>query len=60
MVEQEVTESGKEFQIAGTADLKAREPNSELTYEISRGEILKHSDIKTSLGAILKHLRDIY
>ena len=27
MVEQGVTESGKEFQIAGPADLKPREPN---------------------------------
>ena len=26
-----VTESGKEFQIAGPADLKPREPNTELT-----------------------------
>ena len=31
MVEQELTESGKEFQIAGPADLKPREPNTELT-----------------------------
>ena len=32
MVEQEVTESGSnEFQIAGPADLKPREPNTELT-----------------------------
>ena len=31
MVEQEVTESGKEFQIAGPADLKPCEPNTELT-----------------------------
>ena len=28
MVEQEVTEIGKEFQIAGPADLKPREPNT--------------------------------
>ena len=26
-----MTESGKEFQIAGPADLKLREPNTELT-----------------------------
>ena len=31
-MEQEVTESGKEFQIAGPADLKRREPNTELIY----------------------------
>ena len=31
MVEQEVIESGKEFQIAEPADLKPREPNTELT-----------------------------
>ena len=31
MVEQEETESGKEFQIAGLANLKPREPNTELT-----------------------------
>ena len=31
MVEQDVTEGGKEFQIAGPADLKPREPNTEPT-----------------------------
>ena len=36
MVEQEVTESGKEFQIAGPADLKPREPKTELTCGMQR------------------------
>ena len=31
MVEQEVTENGKEFQIARPADLKSREPKTDLT-----------------------------
>ena len=34
MVEQDVTESGKEFQMVGPADLNPREPNTVLTCRV--------------------------
>ena len=42
MVEQDVSESGKEFQIVGPADLNPREPNTVLTSGTQNRCALEH------------------